>query len=137
MTDPFSQPVATSSGSDAKISDFVGRLLLLTPTEYVAEVTTVNGIKDAVRTSVVVLDGGQGVPAAPQEHNDMLVFQGRLISKLKGKVNSGKVLGRLVRQAATPGQQAPYDLLEFTPDDAAVARRYLETAPVAPVAAPF
>lgn len=125
MTDEFSQPVATASGNSANMADLVGRLLLITPTEYVAAVPTVNGVKDAVRASVVVLDG----PEAGTDYDDTLVFQGRLIGKLKGKVNSGKVLGRLTRVKATPGQQAPYDLEEYTPADAMVARSYLASKP--------
>jgi len=76
-----------------------------------------------------------------EEHDNVLFFQGALISTLKPSVGSSKpVLGRLGRGTSKPGQSAPFILTPFTEADAKMARDYFSTqfggTPEAPKAAP-
>lgn len=140
--DSFSQP---SPASNFRPADYQGNLILVWPTEYKTGIKTAFGDSDAIAARVVVLDGTSGV----EEHDNVLFFQGALISTLKPSVGSTKpVLGRLGRGTAKPGQTAPFILVPFTEADAKTARDYFATqfggttatpnaAPVAPNADPL
>jgi hypothetical protein len=118
--DPFSAP----STGGAKITDYRGSLLLITPTEYREGITTTFGEKDAVAADVVVLD--QTESGAPEELSDVLIFQGVIIGQTKGKVNRGMVLGRLgQRPASKPGQNPAWALEDPTEADKQAARDYI------------
>lgn len=128
QNDPFSNP---GSGG-VKITDYHGALLLITPEEYVTEVPTSFGEKDAVRASLVVLDEPKVLPegweGAPAEFSDSLIFQGVLIGQTKAKIGKGMVLGRLgQRPASKPGQNPAWALEDPTDEDKAKARAYLAT----------
>lgn len=125
MTDPFSNP-ATASGT--KVTEFEGSLLLVTPTGYEEGIETSFGTKDAVKANVVVID--EADPTASVKHDDMLLFQARLIGQTKSFVGKGLVLGRLGKGEAKKGQAAPWQLADATDDDKVKARAYL--ASVAP-----
>jgi hypothetical protein len=124
-TDPFSGP---ASASGVKVTEFEGRLLLVTPTNYEEGIETQYGAKDAVRASVVVID--EEDPAKSEKHDDVLMFQGRLIGQTKPFVGKGLVLGRLGKGEAKKGQSAPWMLEDPTDDDKVKGRAYL--ASVAP-----
>lgn len=119
--DPFSN---AGSGSGASITDFEGRLLLLTPTEYLDgddKVKTEYGDKDVVVTDLVALDGDE-----VQEESGVYVFQGKLIGALKRNVGKKPVLGRLGRGTpAKKGQAKPWELQPATEADKQIARDYL------------
>jgi hypothetical protein len=126
-TDPFSAPAVSS---DTKITEFAGDLLLITPTSYEEEVKTVHGEKDAVKANVVVIDEKR--PERSDVHENLLIFQGRLIGQTKPFVGKGLVLGRLreAKELKKPGQSAPWILDDPTDEEKALAREYL--ASVAP-----
>lgn len=124
-TDPFSGP---ASASGVKVTEFEGRLLLVTPTAYEEGIETQYGAKDAVRASVVVID--EEAPEKSEKHDDVLMFQGRLIGQTKPFVGKGLVLGRLGKGEAKKGQSAPWMLEDPTDDDKVKGRAYL--ASVAP-----
>lgn len=126
MTDAFSSPSEASSG--IKITDFKGRLLLVTPTEYVENITTSFGDKDAVRADIAVLDG----PDAGSTHDSILIFQGTIIGQTKNRIGKGMVLGRLGQKAASkPGYNPAWILEDPTDEDKTVARAHL--AGISPV----
>jgi hypothetical protein len=130
--DPF------KSGSDggAGITEYVGQLLLVTPTEYVETFPTTFGDTDAVRADFVVLDGPDGV----EEVEDTLIFQRMLIGALKGQAKFNDkngvdestgfpkmTLGVLIQdtERQKKGQSAPWVLAEPNAEQAQVAREYL------------
>jgi hypothetical protein len=130
--DPF------KSGSDggAGITEYEGRLLLVTPTEYVESFPTTFGDTDTVRVDFVVLDGPDGI----EEVEDTLVFQRMLIGALKTQAkfnekngvdeNTGHpkmTLGVLIQDESRKkqGQSAPWVLAEPNAEQAQAARDYL------------
>lgn len=111
-----------TAGAYVAVKDLLGDLVLFSPTEYVEEVKTDFGDKDAVITDLVVLTAEGG----PAEYQDVMIFQGSLIGQLKRKITGGrKLLGVIAKGEAKKGQNAPYILA--APDDAQkqVARDYL------------
>lgn len=114
------------------MKDLVGDLVLFTPTEHVKEVPTDFGEKDAVVTDLVVLSQ-EGTP----EYLDVMVYQGKLIGRLKRKIRDNrKLLGVIAKEEPKKGQEAAYILLE--PDEAQMqmARDYLAGRTVAAATAP-
>lgn len=125
-SDPFDGP---GSASGIQWADYEGRLLLITPHEYLPEVSTSLGVKSAVRADVVVLDG----PGAPEEIPDTLIFPRVLQGQVKGNAGTGRMnLGRLGKGVAKPGQSAPWQLGQPTDTDKDLARQYLASKNVAP-----
>lgn len=118
--DPFNDP-GTASG--ARITDYEGRLLLITPTGYREEIETMHGTKDAVEANVVVID--EDAPTSSEKHEGLLLFQGRLIGQTKGFVGKGLVLGRLGKGTAEKGKNAPWELATATDEEKDKARAYL------------
>lgn len=130
--DPFDTP---SSGD--RIQDLEENLLLITPTEYLTEISTSYGDKDAVDADVVDLTNGV-------EYSSMRIFPGGLIGTLKraakfngehpgGDPRTGRpkmVLGRLSQGEAKKGQSPPWVLLPPSDGDKNVARDYLAKRPV-------
>lgn len=111
-----------TAGTYVAVKDLLGELVLFSPTEYVEEVKTDFGDKDAVMTDLVVLTAEGG----PTEYQDVMIFQGSLIGQLKRKIQGGrKLLGVIAKGEAKKGQNAPYILA--SPDDAQkqMARDYL------------
>ncbi|AMD42786.1 hypothetical protein SEA_XKCD426_45 [Streptomyces phage Xkcd426] len=128
-----------TAGSYVAVKDLLGELVLFTPTEYVEEVTTDFGTKDAVLTDLVVLTAEGG----PAEYQDCMIFQGSLIGQLKRKIPANrKLLGVIAKGEAKKGQNAPYILSAPTDEQKQVARDYLagrviETAAPAKAEDPF
>lgn len=111
-----------TAGAYVAVKDLLGELVLFSPTEYVEEVKTDFGDKDAVITDLVVLtaDGG------PSEYQDVMIFQGSLIGQLKRKIQGGrKLLGVIAKGEAKKGQNAPYILAAPDDDQKQMARDYL------------
>lgn len=110
-----------TAGAYVAIKDLLGELVLFTPTEYVEEIQTDFGTKDAVMTDLVVLSQ-DGTP----EYTDVMVFQGSLIGQLKRKIpTKRKLLGVIAKGEAKKGQNAPYILVAPTDEQAQAARNYL------------
>lgn len=122
-----------TAGAYVAVKDLVDELVLFTPTEYVEEVTTDFGTKDAVITDLVVLSGAD----AGTEYEAAMIFQGSLIGSLKRKIpvvnpttgvvtrEGRKVLGVISKGEAKKGQNAPYILAAPTDAQKQVARDYL------------
>lgn len=120
--DPFSGPGESGPG----ITTFEGSLLLLTPTEYIEEMTTSYGDTDAVVADMVVLDETED--GEPEEHPDTYIFQNRLIAQTKRKVNRGMILGRLgKKKAEKKGYSDAWSLEDPTDEDKQKARDFLAT----------
>lgn len=66
-----------TAGTYVAVKDLLGELVLFSPTEYVEEVKTDFGDKDAVMTDLVVLTAEGG----PVEYEDVMIFQGSLIGR--------------------------------------------------------
>lgn len=141
-----------------------GRLLLIIPKRMEYQVPVKNpkpGMpthQDRLTADVIVLDGGTlhygGDPQArpPRPHDKttevphkiegMYISQVGLLSQTReeiAKMQAGKVgmlLGRLGYGEATKGNNAPYLLQPFTPEDAAIARAWLAVNPVTPFTGP-
>lgn len=125
--DPFSSP---SSGSgDVRISDLVGELLLVKPTEYIESMMTSASVEpvDAVRADVVVL----GADGTTELHEDMLVFQLALKRQLRRTLDegTGKLLARLTMGDKKPGKNAPYIFVAAEEAEKDAARAYCAANP--------
>lgn len=117
-----------TAGSYVAIKDLMGELVLFTPTEYIEEVKTDFGDKDAVMADLVVLTAEGG----PAEYEDSMIFQGSLIGQLKRKIPGGrKLLGVVAKGEAKKGQNAPYILNSPTDEQKQMARDYLAGRTVA------
>lgn len=135
-----------NAGEYVKVTDFEGELILFTPTQYVDEVETTFGTKDAVITDIAVLSADGNT-----EHDDVMVFQGSLIAALKRRIKVNKtierdpasgvvseyettttrrVLGVLGKGEAKKGQNAPYVLEPASEAQVALAAAYHAANPV-------
>ena len=109
-----------TAGAYVAVKDLLGELVLFTPTEYVEEVQTDFGTKDAVVTDLVVLTQNGA------EYQDVMIFQGSLIGQLKRKIQGGrKLLGVIAKGEAKKGQNAPYILAAPTDEQKQAARDFL------------
>lgn len=119
--DPFSLP--SGGGSDVKLTDYVGELVLVKPTEFLPDFGTAYGPTDTIRCDASFLTGErQG-----ETEEDILVFQRPLVRALK-KVLEGAnpfLLGRLGKGNAKPGQSAPYIFEIPDEDDIVLAQQFL------------
>jgi hypothetical protein len=107
----FTAP-GTSLNADIKPADLEGHLLVVEPLEYVENIPTAMGEKDAVR--VTVHDISEQVT-----HEDLLFFPRVLVGSLKGRIGQ-KVLAVLGKGTAKPGQSAPWVLIDATTQGDAV-----------------
>lgn len=108
--------------------DHVNELLLITPTEHVESIETVNGTKEAIRANIVVLDPTK--PAKSETFDDALLFAGYVIGQLRPALNAGnRVVGTLIVDTANQkrGQNAPYRLSAPSDADVDVAKAYLDS----------
>jgi hypothetical protein len=117
MTDLFSSP-ATATGLD--LEALLGSLLLVDVHAVETGINTAFGPTDAIRGDVAVLDG----TLAGQTYNDTLIFPKVLQSQLRSRVG-GKVLGRLGKGTAKPGQSAPWVLSEPSEADRQLGMQWL------------
>lgn len=113
----------TASSSFFSAKDYVGELVLFSPTQYIEEMKTSFSTAekpycDAIMTDVVV------ITANGEEFEDALIFQSALIGSLKRKIGR-KLLGRLGRGEAKKGQSAPYLLEAPSDDDIKLATEFL------------
>ena len=131
----FTAP-ATGGGS-LKPADVEGHLLVVEPTEYVPNIATSFGEKDAIRVTVHDI-------STQETHSDVLLFGTALIGSLKGQIGK-RVLGVMGKGQAKPGQAAPWILEDASGNADAVtaATAYLTgavaatiTPPAPPAAAP-
>lgn len=125
--DEFSSP-GTAAGF--RLANYEGRLLLFHVTSVETGINTTFGPTDAIKAYVEILDG----PTAGEGYADSLIFGKVIIQQLSGSVG-GRVLGRLEKGNAKPGQNAPWRLADPSEMDKTIARKHL--APKVPDKPPF
>lgn len=121
--DPFGQPAGPSSGE--KITDMLGCLLLVKPTEYIEEMSTTSGDTDAVRADIAILDNTEEPGRIAK---GVLIFQQVLKRDLRTIMDSPHpyLLGRLDRGQAKGNKSAPYIFVKFTEEEEALAHQFLQ-----------
>lgn len=118
----FNQPGA-ASGDKLELDKYLGRLLLLWPKEKRTVTTQAFGDKECLVADIVIVDTGE-------ELRDAFIFPGVLIGQLKGYIgNPNPALGRLTKGQPKSGQQPPWELADFTPEDAAAASAWINSHP--------
>lgn len=118
--DPFATPVGIGDG---RITDYVGNLLLLKPTEYVPEMNTSQGKTDAVRADIAVLDD-ENEPG--QIVTGVLLFQQALKREARNILDGPLpyLLGRL-HKGKTNGGNTLYTFETPTEEDVELARKFI------------
>jgi hypothetical protein len=123
--DPFASPQGIGDGE--RITDFVDRLLLVKPTEYIREMNTKQGKTDAVRVDLAVLDD-------PEEPGKIVVgvllFQQALKREAKAIMDGPLpyLLGRL-QVGKTGGGNTLYTFEEADEAQIQLARQFLAARP--------
>lgn len=123
--DPFAAPQGIGDGE--RITDFVGNLLLVKPTEYIKEMNTKQGKTDAVRVDMAVLDDatepGKIVVG-------VLLFQQALRREAKAILDGPLpyLLGRL-QVGKTGGGNTLYTFEEANEGEVNTARQFLAARP--------
>jgi hypothetical protein len=109
----FVKPGEPSAG--IQWDDHNDALLVVQP-RSLEKVSTRYGQSDAVKARVSVIDGS-GTPA---DYPDTLIFPKLLLAQTRDKLGE-KVLGRLGKGVAKPGQDAPWVLNEPSENDYQIA----------------
>lgn len=122
----FSAPSTPTTG--VKVADLEGKLLVIEPTEFKTEITTVHGVTDAVQVNLLDVDSGT-------RHNDVLFFNVALKNALKPKIGQ-KVLARIGKGVAKPGKSAPWILLDASAEEGAIAKAQAALGASSPAATP-
>lgn len=117
-TNPFATPAAPSSG--IKWADYLNRLLVIEPLSDEKGIQTNFGDADAVRANVYVIDGN------PEDFEDTLIFPKVLASQVRSRIGE-KVIGRLTQGMAKPGQSAPWQLADASPEDIQAGVQWLNS----------
>lgn len=123
--DPFAAPRGIGDGE--RITDFVDRLLLVKPTEFISQMRTTQGPSDAVRVDMAVLDD----PVEPGKIIiGVLLFQQALRREAKAILDGPLpyLLGRL-RKGQTGGGNTLYTFEEANEAEIVVARQFLAARP--------
>lgn len=123
--DPFAAPQGIGDGE--RITDFVDRLLLIKPTEWIVQMNTKQGKTDAARVDMAVLDD----PTEPGKIViGVLLFQQALRREAKAILDSPLpyLLGRL-RLGKTGGGNDLYTFEEADEAEITVARQFLVARP--------
>lgn len=123
--DPFAAPQGIGDGE--RITDFVDRLLLVKPTEYIKEMNTKQGKTDAVRVDMAVLDD----EAEPGKIVvGVLLFQQALRREAKAILDGPLpyLLGRL-QVGKTGGGNTLYTFEEANEAEVGIARQFLAARP--------
>lgn len=121
--DPFASPTGVSG---EYITEFVGRLLLVKPTEYVPEMNTSKGKNDAMRVDLAILDDEE---EPGRIVTGVLLFQTALKREAKAvfEGTSPYLLGRL-HKGTTGGGNTLYTFQAADEDEMNVARQFLAVA---------
>ena len=121
--DPFAAPAGVGDGE--RITSFVDRLLLVKPTEVIAEMNTSQGkARDVVRADIAVLDD----PEEPGKIVEgVLLFQQALKREAKN-IYEGPLpylLGRL-NKGKTGGGNTLYTFVEANESEIELARQFIK-----------
>lgn len=130
---PFHAP-APVGGVRPRVRDLAGRMVAFVPTALALNLPGIKAgtFQDRITADVVVFDGGvlefggkpeKGIPhtlviSTPCEFTGMYLSQVNMVSALRGSVNAGVVLGRIVQgQTAVAGNNPPWNLVPIEPSD--------------------
>lgn len=116
----FSRPGTAGESQKIVWKDLFGALLIIEPVSVEHDIQTALGARDAVRASVTVIDGVH----AGNHYPDALIFPRAMQGQL-GRQLGAKVLGRLGKGVAKPGQDAPWVLDYANEKDEEAAAFYL------------
>jgi hypothetical protein len=107
-------PFATSFGG-SKITDFEGRLLLVSPTAVEENVPTEYGPTTVVDADVVVLDG----PDAPERIDNIRIFQSALVRDCRRRKDTDRpmLLARLGTVPNKRGDRPVWVFKDPSPED--------------------
>lgn len=119
--DPFAAPKGIGDGE--RITDFVGNLLLVKPTEFISQMGTTQGPSDAVRVDMAVLDDEE---EPGKIIIGVLLFQQALRREAKAILEGDLpyLLGRL-HKGKTGANNTLYTFQEANEDDITLARQWL------------
>lgn len=117
MSQPWGKPPAASF--EFGLADHDGVLAFFLVGGLHTSVATSFGERDAVRCSIIMLDG----PEAGKVFADVLIFNSRPVARLRS-VPGQIVLARIGLGQAKGGNNKPVELYEATPQDDALAGRY-------------
>lgn len=108
----FSAPAAPTSGDICKPADVEGHLLVIEPSEWLADMKTQMGETDAIRVTVHDIN-------AQQTYTDVLWFSVGLKASLRSMIGQ-QVLAVMGKGTAKPGQSAPWTLVDASGNEDAV-----------------
>jgi hypothetical protein len=116
-------PFATSFGG-SKITDFQGRLLLVSPTAVEEDVPTEYGPTTVVDADVVVLDG----PDAPVRIDNIRIFQSALVRDCRRRMGTDRpmLLARLGTVPNKRGDRPVWVFKDPSEDDIRAGNAYWE-----------
>jgi hypothetical protein len=123
-TVPWGKPPAASF--EFGLADHDGTLAFFIVGGLHQSVSTSFGERDAIRCSIIMLDGKE----AGNEYSDILIFNSRPVARLRNvEGGSGIVLARIAIVQGK-GANPPVELMEATPADEALAGRYHQHFPL-------
>lgn len=111
-TQQFSAPAAPTSGDICKPADVEGHLLVIEPSDWLAEIKTQMGETDAIRVTVHDIN-------AQKTFTDVLWFSVGLKASLRSMIGQ-QVLAVMGKGTAKPGQSAPWTLVDASSNADAV-----------------
>lgn len=104
-----------------KIADHLGDLVIIAVNGYEPNFPTSMGPGPAIRAEIAVVEGNK----AGARYKDALLFNKKLVPQLRSSLGS-VVLARIAQGVARPGQSAPYQLADFSPEDARKANEWVK-----------
>ena len=123
--DPFAAPRGIGDGE--RITDFVGNLLLVKPTEFISQMGTSQGPSDAVRADIAVLDDEE---EPGKIIIGVLLFQQALRREAKAILDGPLpyLLGRL-NKGKTGNNNTLYTFQEANEEEIQLARDFIAARP--------
>lgn len=122
MSQPWGKPPAASF--EFGLADHDGVLAFFIVGGLHPNVSTSFGERDAVRCSIVMLDG----PEAGKVFEDILIFNSRPVARLRN-IPGQIILARIGMAQGKGSNNAPVELYEATPTDDALAARFHQAFP--------
>lgn len=129
MSETLNNPAPPGAGMS--LDDHVGALVLIDVLGIETKINTSFGEADAVRADVYVIDGA----GSPKEYIDTLIFPRVLQGQLKRSMGQ-KVIGRIGKGVAKPGQSPPWILTDASAADIQAGEAFLARSASASVQSP-
>jgi hypothetical protein len=120
--------------SSDRMKDYKGRLVIVTPSEFIDDFQTSIGETEVIIADVVVID--EKNPAESKELSSTVFFGKAIVPYLKRKLDKGeKALGRYTqREATSKGKSGAWALQKPTPEEMQLGLKYLESVQTNPFA---